>query len=171
VKVIQTADSKLQHKIFPFAENDTPTSCTSESELVIAQPSSDNNAVIWFEDKSTRNNDAREKKLHLQTDFRVIVWINSKKFTQSYSDIPMLMQREIIKHLDSLRVDSVSPAMNVVYSLTNIPEVYPALISKWSFDEKLLGWPYNYFAMDFKATYVIAHNCDSTLTLSEDACN
>jgi hypothetical protein len=170
IKVQQHADSKISYSTLPVAENPL-NACTTEGNLISVSPDGKKNVVIWMEDRGTRIITEDKKRDKYESDFRIVVWINSKKFTAAYSAIPMMMQQEIISALQAEKGMTEGTATNIYYKLAGIPEQDPSLITKWSFSRDVTDPPYNYFALDFKAIYLVPENCFTPLELSDDACN
>lgn len=129
-------------------------------------PNEGRRSIIYFEDYGISEIDYNGRA-GFESSVRVVVWLNRDLLTGNrYSVISGRVMAAVIKALKTNNPVNVDIFTRLSVSIANIPPQDPALFGRYTYDEtqrQYLRPPFEFFAIDLTAKYLINSNCLSSI--------
>jgi hypothetical protein len=171
--MIRNSDGKKE--MLPAACN-SGDDCDPVGDLKYIYPDSTQSAVIWIEDRGTTIDfDVTKLPPHLslmnlQSDLRVMVWLNAKKFDIQYCDLTTVVFQQVTSLIVQNPSSTPENVRTLRFHFKGMPEKSPALFARWSFRDTITAPEYDYLAIDVSAKYSVSLNCTDELELKTTPC-
>jgi hypothetical protein len=165
---------QIVEKLFPVVMDGYGLDCAEGTYKTLA-PDSSKKTVIYFERMSDDVYDGETKQglMSMQVKGRLVVWVNLQKLGQATDANLTVMQSQLfglLKTSVTFQVGTQNIKANIApLSITHDKKIF----TKYSYDtaviNNMLLYPYQYFAIDFKAEYMTGSNC-FTFTPDSEFC-
>lgn len=177
--VVQTQvgdGTKPVKKYFPVACNVTDSDCVKQGTLRDLVPDINYKSVMYFEDNGTRVLGSEGPFINMQSNIRLVAWLNGKMLGYNGCTISSIAVISILKNLYEQQGRPFNSGNFLKIQMNAVSqEVKTAnIFSKYSYDESITQYlmhPFDYFALNLQINFSISHNCiDEFELLTEDPC-
>lgn len=157
-------------KTFPTSINTTTTCNTSQLKDLV--PNSSKKSIMYFEDNGTSVLETQRRKIHYESNIRLICWYNLKKINQTLTDDNKLIAN-ILKTITK-RLDNQDYITGIRVIQNGIP-VRDGLFNEYDYDEvntQFMTYPFGAFGIDLIVTYYVmtSSTCITDITINADDC-
>ena len=160
-KIQQTSDNRKVEKRFPIScamEYDDACKEGCYDELA---PNSKYQSVVYFEDGSFSFRERRGKRLHYESNIRLVAWLNYKLLRGAGCGSTGEYILDIIKALPDVPQD-IDAMRGVTITVTSQARRDSGIFSAYTYNEfqtQYLLIPYDYFALDIKTEFFVIPEC------------
>ena len=160
-------------KRFPISCELSQVEC-QKGDYTILTPDSKKRAITYFEDLGTTptgRNGGHE--FSMISNIRLVCWLNMNMFGYNECSIS---NRLIISIMDQIPENyyNYNGFDQLKIELVRIVPKNAGIFSRYTYDEPITQYllkPYDYFAIDFRASYKINSGCFDAIVLGDDPCH
>jgi hypothetical protein len=160
-KINQRSGETAVSKTFPIScQMAFDNSCADECYEDL-MPNSKYKSVVYFEDGGFTFSRQEGNKMYYESSIRLVAWLNYKLIGEGGCGTTGDFIIDILKVLPDIPVNVGNMLGFRVWMASQVPRGFE-IFSKYTFDEprtQLLMLPYDYFALDLKATFYIIPDC------------
>lgn len=137
-------------------------------------PDSRKKGLIYFEDLGTAYTGRTNNGFTYRSKLRIVVWYNRASiFGDTNASTTAAIASDLLKRINAGKIHN----LGFFARLSIIPEVFrerdKTIFNSYTYSEKETQYlmpPFDFFAIDIKATYSLSANCINELTLKEEVC-
>lgn len=174
-RMVQIADNVWARETFPVTCGVTAAQCWEDQKYLDLVPNDLYASIFYFEEITNtafrEAGGAKNALLTFETIIRLVGWLNLPKLGETACSVDWKMIPQIIK---AMRGDyaTISPVLNgrVGLEVHQLVRKSPDIFSQYSYDNTVLGfllYPFDYFAIDFRAVLQIPQGCFEDYTPGE----
>ncbi len=158
-------------KVFPVACNITEADCIAGKYKDLI-PTSNYKSVIYFEDKGTSFGKQIGSSLECVSYLKLVCWLNLRALGSTECSISALAMANIINAMPKTYFNS-DPIIKAMITYESEQTKDKSIFSQYSYEEKdtqYLMYPYDYFAINIRVSYMLNLNCNIELLCGIPIC-
>lgn len=137
-------------------------------------PDSSKKSIIYFEDFGIQVTGRVHGMVGYNSSLRLICWLNRANLVgATYTEISGRCQAAVVDTLLTRNPENIGMFTRLIVNVARIPPQDPALFGKYTYDEttrQYLRPPFEFFGIDFTATYQAPAKCLSGINWNLQTC-
>ena len=172
--VLEYGEEEGRTKRMPYTEDIYVNDDCKVGKTTALVPNSRKKGVIYFEDRGTTFTGRTAHGFTYRSDFRLVLWYNRVAiFGDKNASTTAAIASDLLRKINAGKTHN----LGFFARLSLIPQTFKerdkSIFSPYTYSEKETQYlmpPFDYFAIDFKATYSVSANCINELELNPEIC-